>query len=94
LILDNASYHKCKKVREWLRKYPEIMFACLPAYSPEYSPIEQFWKWLKKEIGRFQTVFSCLKEKVSAIRKITWGYREKRLVNMPNIGIGVWSALL
>jgi len=75
-------------------KHPEIFFANLPPYSPEYNPVEQLWKWLKRKISQFRTVYNCLSEKISAIRKITWAYRKKRLVGDLNIGVGLWKSLL
>lgn len=44
LILDNASWHKCKNL-DWGR------FECvfLPPYSPDLNPIERMWRILKAE---------------------------------------------
>lgn len=42
LILDNASWHKSKSLR-W--HHIEAVF--LPAYSPDFNPIERLWQHLK-----------------------------------------------
>jgi transposase len=42
LILDNASWHKVKSLP---REHIELMY--LPAYSPDFNPIEQVWLVLK-----------------------------------------------
>lgn len=42
LILDNASWHKVKSLP---REHIELMF--LPAYSPDFNPIERVWLVLK-----------------------------------------------
>ena len=43
LICDNASYHKAKKVKEYL-KNSKIELIYLPPYSPNLNPIERLWK--------------------------------------------------
>lgn len=45
LIMDQAGWHKSKKLR--IPKNIEIIF--LPAYSPELNPVEKLWEWIKKE---------------------------------------------
>lgn len=42
LVLDNASWHKCKSLR-WGRFKPLF----LPAYSPDLNPIERLWLLIK-----------------------------------------------
>lgn len=49
-ILDNASYHKSKKVKEFMQDYPNITLEYLPPYSPELNPIETCWKITKARI--------------------------------------------
>ena len=44
LILDNASWHKAKSL-DWGRFEPFY----LPAYSPDYNPIERLWLAIKTE---------------------------------------------
>lgn len=48
LILDNASWHKVKKL-----KWGKIEPFYLPPYSPDYNPIERLWLDLKTKF------FSC-----------------------------------
>lgn len=43
LILDNASWHKVKSLPV---EHIELMF--LPAYSPDFNPIENLWKLVKQ----------------------------------------------
>lgn len=44
LILDNASWHKAKRLN-WHDFQPEF----LPAYSPDFNPIERLWLRLKAD---------------------------------------------
>lgn len=44
LILDNASWHKVKSLN-WGRFTPVY----LPAYSPDFNPIERLWRLIKDE---------------------------------------------
>lgn len=42
IILDNASIHKSKKVKRFLKRHTNIHLLYLPTYSPEYNPVELF----------------------------------------------------
>jgi transposase len=44
VILDQARYHTCKEVKEWLVKNPRIRLHYLPPYSPNLNSIEPCWK--------------------------------------------------
>ncbi|HET6231972.1 MAG TPA: transposase [Longimicrobiaceae bacterium] len=42
LVLDNASIHHAKLVREWLKEHPRVHLLFLPAYSGHrYNPIDK-----------------------------------------------------
>jgi transposase len=47
--MDNASFHKSKKIKEWIEE-KECTLVCLPPYSPERNPIEKYWGVLKKKV--------------------------------------------
>ena len=62
-IMDNAAFHRKKKLRELAAKAEcELLF--LPPYSPDFNPIEKFWAWLKsrlrKTLSSFQTFDEAL----------------------------------
>jgi len=67
LLVDNASFHNSKKVRDFVRsnrKMIRIFF--LPSYSPEMNPDEQVWNEVKsKKIGR-----KYIKTKVELKKKL------------------------
>ena len=50
LVLDNASIHRSKKVREMIQKYyHRINFVFLPTRSPELNLIEVRWLWMQRQ---------------------------------------------
>jgi transposase len=51
VIMDNLSIHKGQRVRELIESCGcQLLF--LPAYSPDFSPIEQAWSKLKAHLRR------------------------------------------
>jgi len=55
IICDNASFHKAKWLTEWLSAQGSwIKLEFLPAYSPDFNPIERFWRWLKTDFTHNQ----------------------------------------
>ena len=51
VIWDNAPYHKCDKVRQWLsRPDCRIHLIRLPAYAPHLNPIERLWGVMHENI--------------------------------------------
>jgi len=51
-VVDNASYHKSKEVKEFLGNHSSISLEYLPPYSPELNPDEQVWNHAKRIIGQ------------------------------------------
>ena len=51
VVVDNASYHKSKQVREWERKH-DVEMVTLPPYCPELNPDEQVWNHAKRRLGK------------------------------------------
>ena len=51
VVLDNASYHKRKGIQRVLEEVGcKLLF--LPAYSPDFNPIEQLWSQLKRLVKK------------------------------------------
>jgi transposase len=46
VILDNAPFHRKKVLRKIARGKARLLF--LPAYSPDYNPIEKTWSNMKR----------------------------------------------
>lgn len=50
LICDNASFHKAKWLQAWYAEQSVwLRVEFLPAYSPDFNPIERLWRWFKGE---------------------------------------------
>lgn len=53
VICDNAAFHNCRLVREYLAAHGQrIVLHFLPAYAPETNPIERVWWHLHEVVTR------------------------------------------
>lgn len=52
VVLDNASFHKGGRIRE-LIETAGCFLQYLPAYSPDFNPIEHWWAAVKNNIRRY-----------------------------------------
>jgi len=93
IILDNASIHKSKKTKEFLQRHTNIHLLHLPTYSPEYNPVEIFWRWIKPKVYGFSAL-GGLQELVSRFRKHVWHYNEKRLPNSISFNFKAYADIL
>ena len=70
IVLDNASIHTCRYIKDFAERNPNIKIFTLPTYSPEYNPVKQVWKWLKPRVcGLPKAMNVGYNEIVSRIRK-------------------------
>jgi len=65
IVLDNASFHRKRKLPSIAEKYGHAIIF-LPPYSPQLNPIENFWAWLKGKLKKilhnhddFDEALSC-----------------------------------
>lgn len=66
IILDNYKPHKCQEVKD-LAQSLGIYLVYLPPYSPNYNPIEQIWRRIKRVLS---TIFvDCLDTAKKAIQE-------------------------
>jgi transposase len=63
VIMDNASIHKRKEIREAIKK-AGCHLVYQPPYSPDLNPIERFWSWLKKKIRSLKQKFDSLADAI------------------------------
>jgi len=78
--LDNATIHKSKKVKKYLKRHKTIHLFYLPPYSPEYNPVELFWKWIKPKVYGF-SAFGGIEELINRFRKYVWHFNNGRIVS-------------
>jgi transposase len=71
VIVDNASIHKSKKVKAFLKKHEDVKIYYLPPYSPEYNPVEIVWRLIKTAVLGARQIKDGMKEVISRIRKLT-----------------------
>lgn len=49
LVWDGAPYHRAQVVQETAQTLG-ISLVRLPAYSPDFMPVEHLWHWLREEV--------------------------------------------
>ena len=67
LIEDGASYHRSKVVKRFQEDHQERLSVYpLPAFSPDYNPIEKLWKNTKRDAThlKYFKTFEALRESV------------------------------
>ncbi|MFH0836916.1 MAG: IS630 family transposase [Candidatus Aenigmatarchaeota archaeon] len=65
-VADNAPWHKSKKVLSFLENVSEkLEVLWLPAYSPDFNPIEHLWRFMKEVVLNF--FFPKISELINAI---------------------------
>ena len=79
MVLDSASYHKSKAVREYVESTGgDVELEFLPPYTPQLNPVETVWRDLKKRLaGRFFRSLDELKVAITAILEREMGNRLK-----------------
>jgi transposase len=63
VVMDNASFHKNKKIRELIEK-AGCRLIYLPPYSPDLNPIEHYWANMKKKLRGIAKHFQSLMDAV------------------------------
>jgi transposase len=66
VIMDNASIHKRKEIRDAIEK-AGCHLVYQPPYSPDLNPIEHFWSWLKAKIRSLKQNFDSLADAIQCV---------------------------
>lgn len=74
VILDQARYHTCKEVKEWLTSTPRICLHYLPPYSPNLNSIEPCWKIMHEHTTNnlYHPTFKDFTEKIEGFFQHTF----------------------
>ena len=65
LIWDGASYHRARLVQA-VAETLDITLEPLPAYSPDFMPVEHLWHWLREDV----TYHTCYDQKADLIAQV------------------------
>lgn len=77
VIWDNAPAHHGDALREYLRT-PDLglRLVALPAYSPDYNPVEELWKWLRDDVTA-NTCFGTAAKVAEAVWNFLLGLNDR-----------------
>ena len=67
VVLDNAAYQHCKKVKSCAAEL-NINLIFLPPYSPNLNLIERLWKFLRRKVmaNKYYTSFQCFFDSIKS----------------------------
>jgi transposase len=93
LILDNATIHKSRVVQRFRTQHDWVALAHLAPYSPEYNPLERFWRWLKAKVYG-ATAFDTIDAVLSKVRQLIWHYHEGWLTSTIHFDFKDYQSIL
>ena len=65
IIWDGAPYHRSEAVKKAAKEL-NITLQLLPAYSPDFMPVEHLWQWLREDV----TYRACYKDECDLIKHV------------------------
>jgi len=91
IILDNAGYHTCREVQDWLVLNPRIQLHFLPAYSPNLNIIERVWKIMHENTtnNQYHATFKQFTEAIRNFTKVTFKENAKNWTDRLNDNFGI-----
>jgi transposase len=84
VLVDNASIHTSKAVKQWVADHPRLELVYLPTYSGhKLNPVEKVWWALKAEISA-NRCFKTLKDLDGAIQRFFAGFTPTAAIQLVN----------
>ena len=64
LYVANVRFHHSKKIKSFLKSYPQVEMRYLPAYSPDLNPVERVW-WYSGSTLHITGIWKLFKERIA-----------------------------
>jgi len=95
IILDNAGYHSCKEVRDWLLLNQLIKLYFFPPYSPNPNVMERVWKIMHEHTtnNQYHATFKLFTEAIRNFTKVTFKENAKNWTDRLNDNFGIIGAV-
>lgn len=85
IIWDGASYHRSNLVKEAAERL-KIELQPLPAYSPDFMPVEHLWAWLREDV----TYHTCYETEKQLIDQVAL-FQQRINENPTDIADRLWT---
>jgi transposase len=85
IIWDGARYHRSNLVKKAAKRL-NIELQLLPAYSPDFMPVEHLWAWLREDV----TYHTCYKTKEQLINQVEH-FQQRINENPTRIADRLWT---
>ena len=85
IIWDGASYHRSNLVKEAAKRL-QIELQLLPAYSPDFMPVEHLWAWLREDVTD-HTSYETKEQRISQVKL----FQQRINESSTNIADQLWT---
>jgi len=79
--VDNARWHKGKRVNEFLATYQRLSILYLPKYHPELNKQEIIWRWMRYE-ETTNTYYESMEELTSSVFKRSQRWKSQKILSL------------
>jgi len=81
LWVDQARWHKGKRITEFLSDYRRLAINYIPKYHPELNPQEMLWRTMRYE-ETTDTYYETFEELVSSVFKRSQTWKPKKIMSL------------